>query len=63
MIPETTKTPEAMTKAQLAALYKVCVKTLNKWLEPFAAEIGDKPNTYIYTPAQIKTIYEKLGEP
>ena len=55
--------PEAMTKTQLALLYKVCPKTLAKWLKPFITEIGDLPGTYLFTPAQVKTIFDKIGEP
>ena len=54
---------EAMTKTQLAALYKICPRTLAKWLKPFISEIGELPGTYIFTPAQVKTIFDKIGEP
>lgn len=64
MMPGDTHTrPRAMTKTQLAALYKVCARTLEKWIEPFKTEVELNPGTYIYTPAQVKTIFEKLGEP
>jgi len=55
--------PAAMTKTQLAALYKVCPRTLNKWIKPFLTEIGTTAGTYIFTPAQVKTIFERIGEP
>jgi hypothetical protein len=55
--------PEAMTKTQLAARYKVCTRTLNKWIKPFMSEIGELEKTYIFTPEQVRKIYEKLGEP
>jgi len=55
--------PAAMTKTQLAALYKVCPRTLAKWIKPFRTEIGEMSSTYIYTPAQIKIIFDKIGQP
>jgi hypothetical protein len=61
--PEPHIEPVAMTKTQLAALYKVCPRTLAKWMKPFKNEIGVTAETYIYTPAQVKTIFEKIGEP
>lgn len=63
MITETHIKPVAMTKKQLAALYNVCPRTLAKWLKPFNEEIELNPGTYNYTPAQVKRIFEKLGEP
>lgn len=55
---------QAMTKRQLAALYKVSEKTLGKWLEPHAEAIGPlAPRCYLYTPAQVEIIFEKIGTP
>ncbi len=55
--------PEAMTKTQLAARYKVCIGTFSKWIKPHSEYIGMRENTYLYTPDQVKKIYEVLGEP
>jgi predicted site-specific integrase-resolvase len=63
MIDEPHIKPVAMTKKQLAQQYNVSVRTLRKWLNPFIEEIGTPQKTYIYTPEQVKKIYEKVGEP
>lgn len=62
MNKESHKEPEAMTITQLAALYKVCPRTLAKWLKPYIDDIGEKEG-YIYKPIQVKIIFEKIGEP
>lgn len=54
---------KAMNKSQIAALYGVCTKTLSKWLRPFTSQVGEMQNTYIFTPDQVKIIFEKLGTP
>lgn len=53
----------AKTKMQMAADYKICVKTFSKWIAPFIDQIGPRQNTYLYTPEQVKKIYELIGEP
>jgi len=53
----------AMNKTQLANLYKIGPRTFNKWIKPFIAELGDIEGRYIFTPSQVKIIYERLGEP
>jgi transposase-like protein len=53
----------AMTKTEMAAAYGVCPRTFNKWIKPFRNEIGTIDGTNILTPAQVKTIFEKIGEP
>jgi len=47
---------------ELARFYGVCDKTLLKWMKPFADNIGERQGRY-YTVAQVKIIFEKLGEP
>jgi hypothetical protein len=47
---------------QLAAIYEVSHKTLKSWLEPFMEEIGEMRGRF-FTLKQVRTIYEKLGEP
>jgi hypothetical protein len=63
MIEETHVKPEAKTKKQMAQDFKVSVRTFRKWLKPFIEEIGTPQKTYIYTPEQVRKIYEKIGEP
>ena len=60
---EPTTKPEAMTLTQLALKYKVCTKTVKKWLQPFIDDIGRPEKTYLFTPEQVRKIYEKIGEP
>lgn len=52
----------AMTKKQLATRYKICVRTLNNWLKLQGETIGAPPGN-IYTPAQVKQIFEIFGTP
>lgn len=47
---------------ELSKLYGVCDKTLLKWMKPFADDIGPKQGRF-YTVAQVKVIFDKLGEP
>lgn len=47
---------------ELAKFYGVCDKTLLKWMKPFADDIGERQGRY-FTVAQVKIIFEKLGEP
>lgn len=53
---------EAMNKTQLAALYKICRRTFNNWLNKQGAAIGSPPGR-IYTPAQVRHIFEIFGPP
>jgi hypothetical protein len=53
---------KAMNKKQLADLYKVGLRTLNKWLEPFKDKIGEQRGK-MYNPKQVSIIFECLGEP
>jgi len=55
------------SKKELAYAYKVSTKTLNRWLIPHLKELGLTRLQYVkikvFTPAQIKVIFEVLGEP
>lgn len=51
-----------MNKKQLAALYKITIRTLNIWLKPFENMIGPERGR-AYTPKQVQIIFECLGEP
>lgn len=53
---------KAMTRTELAEKYKVCRRTLDRWLNEFT-ELNIKKAKSILTPAQIKLIFEKIGEP
>ena len=54
--------PEVQNMKQLAAAYKVHPSTLKRWLLRLnIIEIGRRRK--IFTPAEVKEIYEKLGEP
>ena len=55
-------TVKAYTTKELAALYGISSKTIKTWLQPYAAVIGEKRGRY-YTTLQIRTIFEKIGEP
>jgi len=57
-------TYEAQTLKQLATNYKIGTATMRKWLISINVMIkGEKRKSYIFTPAEVKTIYNKLGEP
>lgn len=47
---------------EVADLYCISKKTLNKWLSPFEKEIGERRG-YFYNPKQVSIIFEKLGLP
>lgn len=47
---------------ELRVLYGISYVTLQKWIKPFAEEIG-KPIGRVYNINQVKIIIEKLGFP
>ena len=51
--------PKAMSLKELSVRWKVSVKTVKKWLEPFEDEIGPRIGVF-YTPHQVKIILSKL---
>lgn len=53
---------KAYSPGELANLYEVNIRTLNRWLEPHQQEIGERRGRY-YTVAQVETIFTKLGYP
>lgn len=53
---------QAKSKLELATDYGISVRTFNKWVKPFENIIG-KCVGRIYTPKQVKLIYDSLGEP
>ena len=52
----------AYSLKELSAMYHVNKKTLRKWLKPFEIYIGERTG-YYYNNAQVKIIFEKLGDP
>ncbi len=50
------------TVKELANMYGVERRTLNKWLEPFNNEIGERSGRF-YTVLQVRTIFSRLGLP
>ena len=53
---------KATSKSQLKDAYNISYNTLKIWLEPFQEKIG-KYRGQAYTPKQIQTIVECIGEP
>ena len=50
------------SKKELSAIYGISVKTLNKWVSPFKADVGVMRGRF-YNVKQVKLIFEKLGLP
>lgn len=53
--------PRPMNLSQLANAYGVCTKTVKKWLK--IQNIPLPVSTNIFTIAQVKRIFESIGEP
>lgn len=51
-----------MSLSELANAYDVSNKIMKKWLDPHQKEIGKRVG-FLYTPKQVKKIYECLGYP
>lgn len=47
---------------QLCEIYQISGKTMRKWLQPFAQQIGERQG-HIYNVAQVATIFKNLGVP
>ena len=57
-------TIKAMLPSELAALYRVSVKTLNKWLKPFSDDgVLEREKSNYYTPKQVRYIFKCLDPP
>lgn len=50
------------SKKELAALYKIGIRSMDTWLKPFSKKIG-KRNGWYYNVNQIRFIFDKLGLP
>lgn len=53
---------KAVSKCQLKDAYNISYNTLKKWLTPYEAQIGTYSGQ-AYTPKQMKTIVDCIGEP
>jgi hypothetical protein len=50
------------THAQLAFMYDISWKTLQRWLKPYEKEIGPKEGK-IYNSLQVEIIFRRVGRP
>jgi len=53
---------KAYSLGELAALYEVSVRTMNRWLKPHLETIGKREGRF-YTIKQVTIIFDKLGMP
>ncbi|MEO1259857.1 MAG: hypothetical protein AAFZ15_13775 [Bacteroidota bacterium] len=52
------------SKKELRELYGISRETFNKWLLPIKASLPHcRPTAKILTPAQVRVIFDLLGEP
>ena len=52
------------SKKELRELYGISRETFNKWLQPIKSSLPHyRPTSKILTPAQVKVIFDLLGEP
>jgi len=54
---------KSYSKSELKEMYGISAKTLSAWIKPFKEELNIKSNQRLYTPKQIKIIFDKLGNP
>lgn len=52
----------ARSRTDLSRQYGVCLNTFNGWLKELLPELH-RSRKSVFTPAQVKQIFEKLGEP
>jgi len=50
------------SKQELASLYKIGVRSMTTWLQPFEKAIGKRHGRY-YNMKQVRYIFDKLGLP
>lgn len=48
--------------SEIAAMYGISNKTMNRWMKPHATIIGKREGRY-YTALLVRIIFEKLGLP
>ena len=60
----TRKTVEvkAYSIGELATLYEISVRTMNRWLKPHAERVGKREGRF-YTVKQVEIIFDLLGLP
>jgi hypothetical protein len=55
---------EAKTLKELSQFYGIDARTFQRWIKPHETIIGKPLNgSKIYTPKQVKLIFEAFGEP
>ncbi len=55
---------QPMTLKQLAELYNIDKRTMFRWIETAQSDLGFlRPNGRLYTPAQIRKIFDAIGTP
>ena len=52
----------ACTLKDLSHMYKVCTKTIKKWLTPIESELGPRHGNF-YLVSQVEKIVSWLGDP
>ena len=52
----------AYSIGELAGLYEISVRTMNRWLKPHLIIIGERQGRF-YTVKQVEIIFEQLGLP
>ena len=62
-MPKKSNNQKTKNKKQLAGEYGVNIKTFDKMLEPLIKEMKKLKGITIFSPKQIKFIYEELGNP
>lgn len=60
--PKQTVLVKPYTVTELARIYGVCRETLQKWIDEFKEEVGEKKGRY-YTIPQVKIIFKNLSVP
>jgi transposase-like protein len=51
------------TKSEIAGLYGISPDTLRKWLLPLEDQIQDLKNKKLFSPKEVKIVFEHLGSP
>ena len=55
--------PTAQNLTSLASLYNVSRDSMRTWLKKAKLYKNPKKDGYLYTPKEVKVIFEHLGEP
>ncbi|MBL7730345.1 MAG: hypothetical protein JNM88_04140 [Chitinophagaceae bacterium] len=53
---------KAYSIGELAALYEISVRTMNRWLKPHLEKVGKREGRF-YSIKQVSVIFEQLGMP